>query len=295
MLRIYAILPILLALFACTPEAVKKEAEPANGTAALSAPVAFVHAETVNLRSDYSTNAEVIRQLKDGERVIIERNVNGWYQVQTGESGHTGWVRSDLVGPRHLSRTKMAAAFVDSILPAFNAEMFFDKEDLYKTIYLRLDSDFYESEQKAEARARKTGRAYQEKVFPGAIEIRVLEKNTDDLFLTLNLDKIGNAGVPVPIVQTGRLVGLLEKNYQVKVFVAVPDSVSREALLETARRISATYAIPYTKAEVYLATDNTAGLRYLKNKDYKPEDSSICRLYYLEDKNGEYFKYNYCK
>ena len=291
MVRLYSLLFILIVFVACTKEVIKKESE---ATGAESASTAYVINETVNLRSNNNTNSTIIKKLKDGQQVSIIRNLDGWYEVYDDEHNQ-GWLRSDMVGPKELSRTTLATAFVDSILPAFNTTMYFDKTDLYKTIYLVLPESYYESISKAESLAKKIGSAYQEKVYPGDLEIRIMKKNTDDLFSRLNLKAIGNANLPIPIINKGQLISITQKKWQIKIDVAVPADISKSELLQQARSISAKYELPYTKVEIFQAINNKIGRGYLKNHDQKPADASVCKLYYLEDKDGEYYKYDHCE
>jgi hypothetical protein len=134
MVRLYSLLFILIVFFACTKEVIKKESE---ATGAESASTAYVINETVNLRSNNNTNSTIIKKLKDGQQVSIIHNLDGWYEIYDDEHNQ-GWLRSDMVGPKELSRTVLATTFVDSVLPGFKSKMYFDKTDLYKTIYLIL-------------------------------------------------------------------------------------------------------------------------------------------------------------
>ncbi len=292
MQRFLIIFGILILFFSCQPSNVATKGKTTTATHSVFPPL-YVLKEKVNLRSKPSISGTKVAQLQDGDALMVMENKNGWYHVRT-EDGKSGWLRSDLAGPRTLSKTRMAAAFADSILPAFNAELFFDKSDLYKTVYVTLPASFYQSKAKARKQAKKIGNAYQEKVYHGAVEMRILKPESQELFTRLTLPAKGLAHVPVPIVDFGFLYKLEEKNNAVKVYVAVPKSVSKEALLKSARRISATYDYPFTRAEIYMVTDSPEGLTYLAHFDKPPKHRSVCRLYYIEDANGEDFKYNFC-
>ena len=142
--------------------------------------------------------------------------------------------------------------------------------------------------------AKKIGRLYQEKVYPGKIEIRILKPQSNELFLLIKNTAVGMANVPVPVLKTGRLLSLQEKNKAVKIVVAADDSTANNILLKTARDISAQYDYPFRKAEIYFVSASPAGLSYAKDMSRSPINYSICRLYYLEDKNGEDYKFNFC-
>lgn len=292
MQRLLIVIGILALLFSCQPSAVVTKESKAPSAHGIFPPL-YVVKEKVNLRSKPSASSAKVARLQDGDALTFLTNKNGWYQVRT-EDGQTGWLRSDLAGPRALSKTRMAAAFADSILPAFNAKLFFDKTDLYKTVYLTLPASFYSSKNKALKQAKKIGRAYQNKVYKGAVEIRILKPESQELFTRLTLSAVGLARVPLPVLDFGFLFKLEEQNKAVKLFVAIPKTVSKKALLKSARRISATYDYPFTKAEIYMVTDSAEGMRYLAHFNKPPQQRSVCRLYYLEDANGEDFKFHFC-
>jgi hypothetical protein len=292
MKRILIGLTAIFLIFSCNPRAVKKEIP--KPKPAPNYPAAYIIKETVNLRADGNTASTVVKQLKDGEKVYLIQNEQGWYEVRD-ENGDQGWLRSDLVGPEDLSYTRKATFFVDSLLPRFNSQMFFDKEDLYKTAYLILPDEYYKSESKAETYAKELGTLYQEKVYPGDVELRVMTKDRKNLFKRINIQAIGNPNTPVPVIEAGRLISLTESNHHVKVKIAVKEDPGDKELLGEARKISRQYELPYTKAEIYIARDIKAGLEYLKDPSNKPVNpETICLLYYLEDKDGEYYKFDFC-
>jgi uncharacterized protein YgiM (DUF1202 family) len=188
---------LVLLFLSCNPSTVKKES--VSVPQASIFPPLYVIKEQVNMRSQPSSRSPKIGVLEDGDELQVLKNKNGWYQIITDE-GKKGWLRSDLAGPRTMSLTRMASAFTDSLLPAFGAKMFFDKTDLYKTIYLTMQSNFYTSQKKARNETQKIGRAYQKKVYHGALEIRVLHPQTEELFLRVKLPAVGMAKVPLPIL-----------------------------------------------------------------------------------------------
>ncbi len=280
---------ILTILLACTTKSMKKNTEIPE---AESISTAYVIKEIVNLRSDNNTNSEIIKKLMNGQQIGIIRNVNGWYEVYDDER-NKGWLRSDMVGPKELSRTLLATAFVDSVLPGFKTKMYFDKTHPYKKIYLILPNNYYESQSKAENYARQIGKVYQEKVYPGELEIRIMNKSSEELFTRLQLKAMDNPTMPVPILQKGRLVSINQKNWQIKITIAVPSDIANSELLEQARDISSIYELPYNTVEIYQVIDNKPGLTYSESHTQKSADVHLCKLYYLEDKDGEYYKYNH--
>jgi len=286
------VLSILIFLFySCTPSTLKKDKSDIAARGIF--PALYVFKEQVNLRDAPTTRSRKIAVLEDGDELQVRLNKNGWYQVET-DQGTQGWLRSDLAGPRSLSLTRMASAFTDSVLPAFNAEMFFDKTELYKTVYLTLNTSYYASQKKVRSQAKKIGTAYQQKVYHGATEIRVMHPNTKELFLRFNLPALGLAKIPVPVLDYGRLFSLKEKNKAVTVLVAVPDSIPEKNLLRAARKISAKYDYPFNKAEIYMVSDSPEGMAYLRNFNKTTTHTRVCRLYYLEDADGEDYRFRFC-
>lgn len=289
-MRFGSLLLILIIFFACSKKSIKKD----SALDLKSTSTAYIIKETVNLRSVNNTNSEIIKKLNDGQSVSIIRNVNGWYEIFDDEQDK-GWLRSDMVGPKELSRTLLASTFVDSVIPRFKTDIYFDNTDLYKTIYLILPQTYYKSSIKAEAYATQIGKIYQKKVYPGNLEIRIMQKNREDLFARLQLKAIGDANMPIPIIKKGRLVSIDQINWQIKMNIAVPEEVTNSELLKQARSISSKYDLPYSKIEIFQAVDNKSGRTYLIDHTKKPSDLSICKLYYFEDKDGEYYKYNHCE
>ncbi|HID40049.1 MAG TPA: SH3 domain-containing protein [Calditrichaeota bacterium] len=294
--KYYTAFIILLFLFSCAPEAVKKEEIKEKSLPELSAAMikSYVLRETINLRRQPNTQSPVVKQLTSGEPVYIFENRNGWYEVQT-EDGQKGFIRSDLIGPRSLSYTTLASAFVDSVLPNFRAEMFFDKTDLYKTVYLTLQSEYYTSKKKANDFARKIGLVYQQKVYPGFVELRILKPDGKELFSKVQLKNIGMGDLTLPVLDFGRLIRVDNSAMEVALFIVVPDSINDRALLKSARKISSHFAYPVNKVEVVFAVDNPQDIALLQKLPEKQgAERKICRLYYLEDKDGEFYKFNAC-
>ena len=287
---------ILLVLLSCGPETIKKE-KPAEKPLALplfGSVKEYVLPEKINMRRDASAKASIAKQLTSGEAVFVIRNKHGWYEVQT-EDGQKGFIRSDLLGPRSLSYTTLARAFVDSLLPHFRAEMYFDKTDLYKTVYLTLQPEYYTSKKKANEFARKIGLAYQQRVYPGAVELRILKPDSKELFSKVRIKAIGMGEITLPVFDFGRLIRLDNSVREVALFIAVPDSIDDRALFKSARKISSHFAFPVSKVEVVFAVDNPQGIALLRKlPETQGAETKLCRLYYLEDKDGEYHKFNAC-
>lgn len=291
MSRNIILLVSLVLLIGCGTKAARKPTPPP-----VSAPVippVYVIREKVNIRSENNTHSEIVTTLTDGEEIVILENRDGWYLIRF-EGAQTGWIRSDLVGPKTLSRTILARAFVDSTLPAFSTEVFFDTQELYKVIYMILPEPAYASKTKTAEEAKKLGRVYQDKVYPGDLEIRVLKPGPEkELFMKVYLEAVNIADVPIPVLKYGRLYALdTPQKGDVRLRILVPPSVDDSELLAMARSISAIYAYPFTKAEIYMVEDSREGLSYLENRTADTAGRNVIRLYYLEDKDGEYYQFD---
>lgn len=281
-----------LVIFACSP----KIAEKAAPEKELPQPIAsaYVIKETVNLRKAANTQSAILKQLKDGDKIQIMRLQDGWYEIIDSDQ-QRGWVRSDLVGPRALSRTALAVAFVDSILPAFRSTMYFDNEKLYQKVYITLPPEYYRSENSAREQALKIARSYQERGYPGQVDVVVLQEDQENLFVRFSLPAIGRADLPVPVLPMGRLITLQEKNGQILIGLALRNEASGDQLLHLARQTSLTYDESFSKVEVFIVKDIAEGLQYLRDMSKKPSDVGICLLYFREDKDGEFYRFRFCE
>ncbi len=291
MCRLILIISTILLALSCQPSMMKKQSVPDSAMGYF--PTLFVVKERVNLRTQPKIGSKKVASLEDGAALQIRDNKNGWYRVRT-DDGKQGWLRSDLAAPREFSLTRMASAFNDSIMPAFGGKLFFDKNDLFKIVYLKLEPTYYISLSKAEEKAKKIAKAYQNKVYHGKLEVRVIHPQTDALFARIILPAKGISPVPLPILDYGRLFSLKENNKSVIIKVAVPDSISDSKLLKAARRISARYDYPFTRAEIYMVTDNVQGMTFLRGRAEDLADQRVCRLYYLEDADGEDYRFRFC-
>ena len=90
---------------------------------------------STNIRESNSARSSKFAVLTDGDSIMVMSNDNGWYKVKT-ESGKTGWIRTDLLGPKNLSAFRYAVAFVDSLKENKDIELYFDKKLHHKRIYL---------------------------------------------------------------------------------------------------------------------------------------------------------------
>ena len=289
------VLLIILLFLACTKTAVKKEViePPQEVVETVQYPTAYVIKETVNIRSAADMKSQIIAVLNDGEKIELLKNKNGWYRIKT-ENKKTGWVRSDMVGPKNLSRTLMAAVFVDSVLPDYNVKMFFDKKKLYKIAYLIFPEQEYKNKKTLKLKAEKIGKDYQQKVYAGAVELRVMKTDEKTLFTKIKLKALAKADIAYPVLTYGRLIDLsVNSKDELTIKISVPDSVIDNSLLKMAKNISKLYDYRIRKIEILFGRDTLDGIDFL-NDPKKEKKSPFCRLYYLEDDAGEYYKFNQC-
>ncbi|RLD15743.1 hypothetical protein DRI50_03535 [candidate division KSB1 bacterium] len=266
-----------LLLFSCVNKVTKTNApkETPQKPAYSVWTTAYVLKDHVLLRKGPGKKFPTVTTLQDGDQVRIIRNKHGWYKVVT-DKNKSGWIRSNFVGPRNLSRTVMAAAFNDSIMNHFDAKLYIDKNHPYQVIYLETTE---KNIGKAKKIARTIGKAYQQKVYPGKVTINLIRPHQTKYFTQVVLKPRGLAKIPVPIIEYGYLEKLIVKGKTVRLQVRVPNGLSRKALLTLARKISSAYAYPFTKSEVLVRPMGA---------------SKKCLLYFLEDKYGEDYTFGKC-
>ncbi len=267
---------LLLIAVSCTPKVTKKVAEKEQPPPPSALSAEYVIKENINMRSGPSVKYPVIGKLEDGDEVFILDNKKGWYRIQTGSK--IGWVRSDLVGPRNLSRIRMASAFNDSIMSRFKGSLYIDKNKPYQIIYLELNEP---NHKRAKKLASQIGKLYQEKVYPGKLTVNLIKPGASKYYDQIVLPALGIADIPLPVLDFGYLEKLKSHNSEVALYVVVPDSVDNQRLLKLARKIASKYSYPFTKSEVIMRSVSSDG-------------NVRCRLYYVEDGYGENFVFNRC-
>ncbi len=135
-MRRFLALSLFLLAFACAaPPPPPPEVAPEPPTAApgpAGEPVigtVRVTASTLNVRRDPATTAEVIVQVKKGQRLPLLASTEGWMKVRTPK-GESGWVSSQHVRreePRAASRSRRKScpadaefSFVKAPMPSFS-------------------------------------------------------------------------------------------------------------------------------------------------------------------------------
>ena len=241
----------------------------------------WIYKPTVNIRAIASGSGEKLAQLVDGDSVIVLANKNGWYQIKTIE-GKSGWVRSDLLGPKELSVFRYAVRFIEELKEKDQIEVYFDKKLYHKRIYISYPSELYTSETDVAKKTRVLVKRYQEEVYRGRVTARVLNPGSEEEYITVEIDGIVNADPVLPVIPFGRIEKVDHNNpTHIRLSYSAPEDISDEKLISTARQIASNFPISYKHVEITF-----------KNAPYSAEEP--CRLWFMEDKNGEDYKVGEC-
>jgi hypothetical protein len=280
--RLFIGLLSLVIMIGCTP---KESIEPPAGdmdkkTIDRNA-LLWVFKPDINIRGSASSSGDRIMSLADGDSVIVLSNVDGWYQIKTIE-GQSGWIRSDLLGPKELSAFRSAVTFIEELKTKENIELYFDKKLYHKRIYISYPSETYSSRQTIEEKTRDIIKNYQQHVYRGPVTARILKPGTDEEYMTLEFEGAINADPILPIIPFGRIEHIdREDPRRIKLIYSVPAEISNDQLIETARQLVPKFPISYQRIEITF-----------KDSPYSPKKP--CRLWYVEDKNGEDYRIDKC-
>jgi hypothetical protein len=272
---------IILALFISCATKKAPELEPKadiNRKEVITKPdYLWVFKPNINVRSDNSPSSSKLTQLSDGDSVIVLKNENGWYQIKT-TSDTTGWIRTDLLGPRNLSAFSKAVTFVDSLREAEEIEIFFDKNLYHKRIYISYPPRFYTTKSAVEAKTKLITDDFQRRVYRGKVNARVLQPGNKEEYLAITVPGETNADPILPVVPYGILRKVTPKYANgISLEYETPDDISDEQILATARNLSERFPLTYPKIEITFF-----------------DTSKNCRLWFVEDSNGENFKFDAC-
>ena len=242
----------------------------------------WVYIPTVNIRDEASEISAIVTQLVDGDSVLVLTNENGWYQIRTLD-GRSGWVRSDLLGPKELSAFPYAVKFIEELKKIEQIELYFDKKLYHKRIYISYPVEQYTSKTNVEEKTRELVKQYQKDVYSGQVTARVLKPDSEEEYLTIDIEGNSNADLDLPIIPFGRIVEVNRDNpSEIKLSYSNPADISDEILISTARQLSSKFPISYQRVEITF-----------KDAPYATEKP--CRLWFMEDANGEDFKINQCE
>ncbi len=236
---------------------------------------------SVNVRENDAIDSRLVYQIADGDSALVLTNKNGWYHIRT-EDDKTGWVRSDLLGPKNLSAYRQAVSFAQNLKEKDKTELFFDKKLYHKRIYITYASTAYNSPKEIEIKTKELVKEYQEKVYRGEITIRILKPGTDEEYLTQVYKGDKNADPVLPIIPFG-FIQSVDRNDPLTITLSysIPAEISDQDLLKTARHMASTFPLSYHRVEISFTNPHSP-----KNM--------ICRLWFREDQNGEEFAFNKC-
>lgn len=231
----------------------------------------------VNMRAQADISSDKVGHLNDGDSVLVTENVNGWYNIVAG-NGSTGWIRSDLLGPKQISPFAKAVSFVDSLTTDQNTELFFDKKLLHKRIYVLFPDPVYASRDLVTGRTRQLVADYQKNVYRGDVTVRVLKPGTQDEYLTHDFPGTINPDVKLPVLPFGILKEVdITDPAEIKLTVESEIISDQNQYLNTARNIVSIYPISYRAVEMRFITD-----------------SDSCLMWFREDENGESHNFGKC-
>jgi hypothetical protein len=244
--------------------------------------VLWAYKPKVNIRDNASGSGITTARLADGDSVIVLKNDNGWYKIKTVD-GETGWVRSDLLGPKELSAFSNAVRFINELNEKSHIKVHFDKKLYHKRIYISFPSNMYSSRTEIEKKTRDLVKKFQKDVYRGQVTARVLKPGSDEEYMTLEFKGSVNADPILPVIPFGRIENV-DRNHpsEIKLSYSTPKDISDEKLISTARQISSTFPISYQRVEVTF-----------KDAPYSVEEP--CRLWFMENANGEEYKLNHCE
>ena len=158
-----------------------------------------------------------------------------------------------------------------------------------------LPKDQYSSKSKAEGYASNIGKFYQEEVYPGSSEIRILNQDQRKLFTKVNLSKKGATNLKAPILKKGRTYDFkIHNKNEIEIQVLIPSGLSDKTLLDMCDAISLSYGDDVRKIEIYFAENSLEGKMVFSKEGYNPTNKNVCRFYYLEDSDGPDYKSNFC-
>ena len=242
----------------------------------------WAYKPTVNIRDKASGSGAMVDQLVDGDSVTVLSNENGWYQIKTID-GKSGWVRSDLLGPKELSAFPYAVKFIEGLKVKEQIEVYFDKNLYQKRIYISFPAELYSSKPDIDKITRDLVKQYQKEVYRGQVTARVLKPGSEEEYLTLEIKGSVNADPILPVIPFGRIEEVNRDNpSEIKLSYSTPEDISDEKLISTARQLSSKFPLSYQRVEITF-------------KDAPYAIDKPCRLWFMEDANGEDFKLNQCE
>jgi len=291
---LFILVSLILLIASCTPKTAKKPVDTSKGISA-NVYTAYVIRDNINMRQEATTKSAQVTKVNNGDEVRVLKNKDGWYEVVNSEDQH-GWIRSDFVGTHSLSYSRLVTDFVENTMANYKTEMFIDEKNPYAVIYLVLPKKYYNDKKQARKIAEEIGLKYQAAVYPGSVEIRVMQSDKKNLFTRYTLKSIGPIGLKAPFLRNGRLFAFDRINGdEIKIKVLVPANLNDDNFIKMSEEISIKYGDDISKIEIYFVENSIDGINFFTKEGYVPEGKNTCRFYYIEDSQGPDYKANFCK
>lgn len=111
----------------------------------LGVDVGVVNTLKANLREYPSTNAPVVRQIRQSDYVVLidREHVDGWYNVIHVDSGVEGWIHGDLIDVRWTRSRKTSNPFTAERVDSYSNPEIYVSNDSDRTITLTIGSSRY--------------------------------------------------------------------------------------------------------------------------------------------------------
>jgi hypothetical protein len=273
----FLLFTFIILIFYCAPKKVVKEIASPMETPEKEAYYLWAYKPAVNVRERANAVSAKIEQLTDGDSVVVLNNENGWYQIELA-SGNKGYIRSDFLAPKEHSIFLRALHFIDNLREKRGIEVFFDKQEQHKQIYISYPEEFYKSDSAVARTTKQLVDSYQKSVYTGNVTALVLKSDSKEIYQRYDFTGITNADVLLPVLPFGLLNAVnIELPDKITLLIKIPDAIEDRSFISASRKMSACYPSSYTHVEIRFHSDN-----------------GICRFWYLEDALGEQYHYNHC-
>jgi hypothetical protein len=271
----FFILILILAIFSCTSKKMVKETPAHVKSPIKKATYLWAYKPVLNVRARTSPGSVKIGQLHDGDSVAVLKNENGWYEIQW-TSGNRGYIRSDLLAPKEFTIFPRAVHFIDSLKEKHNIDIFFDKEDHHRKIYISYPDAFFVAENIIAQTTNQLVKSYQESVYAGKVTAVILKPNSKDIYNTAEFTGLTNADLLLPVIPFGFLDAVIwDIPDKVMLVILIPENVTDSQFLPAARQMASVYPLHYNHVEFRFVAGN-----------------GNCRFWFQEDASGEQYQYN---
>ena len=107
--------------------------------------IATVVRGAVNLRSEPSASASIVREIRRGELLVLlsREDVEGWYNVIHVDSADEGWIRGDLLEIQYTRAPRRESPFQEERVDSYSNPTVVVANDSYLDLNLRVGSQQY--------------------------------------------------------------------------------------------------------------------------------------------------------